>query len=265
MITVRLIHIFEGPRHERLRTLWEIIAEYAKDKIRLKWFRNPNEWDHSESLNRIWLEEQTESDDRLIITEHDFLPDLNYDDWLLQADFADPEIAVAAACYSKRRPGTRQLHNYTETVGPWFMSFDKTRCPGRLEFRGRIDPAGELAHQIHDHEHSVMLYPGADPYPIHVGVEYIFGTHLFWSRHYNDSLAARVSGYSVREIVTKHDRYVASWIKHQPPDFQKLVAKRFGSDISASSSEYTDARSIYGGSSGRLSSSAVEEVQLYRS
>jgi len=182
VITVRIIRIFEGPRHDLLRSIWNVIAEYAQDKMVLKWFPNTAGWDHTECLNRIWTEEQDDPSGRLVITEHDFLPDLNYDDWLLQKDLEISDVALAGACYSKRAPGTRCLTNFQDVVGPWFMSFDKTKCPGQLEFRGRLDPAGEISKQID----SCMLYPGHDPYPLHVGVEYVFGTHLFWSRHYND-------------------------------------------------------------------------------
>lgn len=261
MITVRIINVFEGFRHARLRSIWEVVAEYAQTALKLKWFRNTGGWDHAECLNRIWSEEQTDLAGRLVITEHDFLPDLNYDDWLLQMDLDQPDIAVAGACYSKRG-GNRQLHNYPEVVGPWFMSFDKTKCPGRLEFRGRVDPAGELTTQLHEAGYDLMLYPGTDPYPLHIGVEYAFGTHLFWSRHYNDPPATRVSGYSVDEILTKHDRCVASWIRQQPQSFQKLLASRLGSSILESSCEYIDARSIFGESSDRCDSSLIEEVPL---
>ena len=40
MITVRIIRIFEGPRHDLLRSIWECIAEYCQEKMVLKWFEN---------------------------------------------------------------------------------------------------------------------------------------------------------------------------------------------------------------------------------
>ena len=259
MITVRIIRVFDGPRHDLLRSLWECIAEYARDQMILKWFPNDRGWDHTECLNRIWTEEQQSPSSRLLITEHDFLPDLNYDDWLLQKDLKAPDVALAAACYSKRAPGTRTLANFRDIVGPWLMSFDKTKCPGHLEFRGRLDPGGALCSQLLKVNQCAILYPGHDPYPLHVGVEYAFGTHLFWSRHYNDPPETRVSGYNVGEILIKHDRCVYSWILQQPQEFQALLVKRLGSTILESSSEYIAARSIYTVSPGKFNSSAIVE------
>lgn len=259
MIKVRIIRVFDGPRHTLLRDLWDCIAEYAQDRMILEWFPNSGRWDHSECLNRIWTEEQADPTGRLVITEHDFLPDLNYDDWLLQKDLAQPDVALAGSCYAKRAPGRRTLRNFRDVAGPWFMSFDKTKCPGRLEFRGRIDPGSDLGPQFAEVNQCFMLYPGHDPYPLHVGVEYAFGTHLFWSRHYNDPSEARVSGYSIGEILTKHDRCVHSWIRQQPQKFQQLLVKRLGSTILESSCEYIAARDIYGVSSNSSNSSQIKE------
>ena len=68
MITLRIIRVFEGPRHDLLRSIWECVAEYCQEKMILKWFVNSDGWDHAECLNRIWAEEQADPTGRLVIT-----------------------------------------------------------------------------------------------------------------------------------------------------------------------------------------------------
>lgn len=264
-VEVHIIRVFEGPRHDRLRAIWDVISEFAADRLRLRWFANPNgRLRHAECLNKIWADSRPNAPDRMVITEADFLPCLSYDDWLLQRDLdEDPEVALAGVAYAKRKPGTRRFLNYMRNPGAWFMSFARSRCPAALDFDCPTDPAVELLDQLPDA--SAVLYPGHDAYPLHVGAEYVFGTHLFWSRHLHDDPRLRVSGYSLAEIQVKHDRAVDSWIKQQPQKFQNLLTDRLGSDILGSCSEYIDARSIFEGSSGKFDSSDIETVPVSRS
>lgn len=259
-----MIRVFEGPRHDRLRAIWETIAEYEADTIRLRWFPNDQaRLRHAECLNEIWRQCQsnpvcaavteTGTAGRIILTEHDWLPDLNYPDRWLQADLDEqPDVAMAGVCYAKRTSGTRALINYTDAPGAWFMSFDRERAPAELDFDNQVDPATEILHEMRG-----ILYPGLDPYPKHVGAEYVHGTHLFWSLHLHDDANLRVSGYRLGEIQTKHDQAVASWIRQQPQAFQELLEKRLGLSTWASSFEYIDARSIFAESFDKLSSSVA--------
>ncbi len=266
MIAVRLIRIFEGPRHDRLYNLWDAIAEYLQNKMILRWFNNSGGLDHAGALHAIWSEELEFDENRLVITEHDFLPDLGNPDWMLQEDLDEnPDIAIAGACYGKRQPGTKALKNWQRTLGAWFMSFDKSKCPDFLKFRGAVDPCTDLVHHLEASGMNVMLYPGLDPYPKHVGVEYQFGTHLFWSRHLHDDPNLRVSGFRLREIQTKHDEAVTSWIIDQPQDFQDLLQSRFGSDILGSSFEYINARRFFEGFRNSSGSYRTKTVPLYPS
>ncbi len=261
MIAVRITKLFDGPRHERLYNIWEAIAEYCQEYMVLRWYNNLKGLNHASALNAIWQEEREFDQTRLILTEHDFLPDLTYNDWLLQKDFDDtPNIGAIGPSYAKRKSGSHILKNFENVMGAWFLSLDKERCPETINFHGRVDPCTDLIKYLSAYGVQCVTYFGEDPHPLHFGVEYPFGTHLFWSRHYNDDPNIRLSGISLRESLTKHDRTVTSWIVQQPQNFQTLLSKRFGSGILGSSSEYIDARSFFyelGGKSENLNSVAL--------
>jgi hypothetical protein len=243
-VAVRIIKIFEGPRHERLYNIWEAIAEWNQREMVLRWYSNHQGLRHAPAFEAMWQEEREFDEDRVVFTEADWLPDLKHPDWLLQGVFdRKPTVGVAACMYAKRKPGTRQLVQFKDSPGGWFLSMDKRRLPAVMEFEGRVDPCTDLALFLNAQGIDVALTKGVDAYPMHVGVEYAHGTHLFWSRHLHDPRGTRVSGYAVTEIQRKHDEAVSQWIRHQPLGFQELLERRFGSSILGSCSESTDARS----------------------
>ena len=229
-IDVHLIRVFEGPRHETLYKLWDTVAEFYAEEIRVIWFANPEcRLEHADCLNRIWVESQDRDSTRMIITEADFLPNLSNTDRWLQAPLDDKRsIAFAGAMYANREAGTRAVRHFSGLPAAWFLSFAKERCPKILDFRGPPDPATRLPDQFEDGQ-GARLYKGLDEYPRFLSLTYPFGTHLFWSRHLNDDPTLRVSGFSCHEIQTKHDRRVRKWLLDQPKAFRKLVEDRHGS------------------------------------
>lgn len=226
LVDVRLIRVFEGLRHDRLRLIWDVIAEYCSNSIRLKWFENSRgQLRHAECLNHMWRESLDGPANRVVFTEADFLPNLHSSDWLLQEDLAEPDVAFSGVCYAKRAPGSRKVVNFKDVAGAWFLSFDLTRCPTDFDFDGPMDPATTLISQLKTSS-TALLYPGTDCYPEHHGLAYCFGIHAFWSRHLHDPPETRVSGYRVGELQKKHDNLVHSWIASQPLDFIELLMKR---------------------------------------
>ena len=234
-IDVHLVRAFEGPRHDTLYKIWDAVAEFCAAEIRVLWYANSKGLCHADCLNRIWVEGQDRESTRMILTEADFLPNLiNTDRWLQAPLDNDRNVAFAGAQYFTRAAGTRKLVYRSGLPGAWFLSFDKRRCPKSLNFHGRPDPANDLPGQFPDDDTKMLLIKALDEYPRFLSVSYPFGTHLFWSRHLNDDPRGRVSGFSVHEIQTKHDRRVRKWLHDQPAKFRRLFKDRHGSMRSGS-------------------------------
>jgi hypothetical protein len=245
-ITIRLIRAFDGPRHQRLRDIWTAIAEYIAPHISVRWYANEKGLRHAQAFDVMWREEEEFNNQIVLFTEEDFLPDLTMGrrNWTGLSSFQDEKQAAAGVMYCTRSPKSREVLQYGDKAGGWFICIDKTKFPGprHFSFEGTPDPANQLRPHLRDFGWTVSLLAGNDGYPHHFGMEYPYGTHLFWSRHYHDDPNIRVSGFKLGDIQWKVDWRIPQWIAEQPEEFQKLLVGRFGSGILGSCSEYIDLR-----------------------
>lgn len=244
--SIRLIRAFDGPRHKRLRDIWTAIAEYIKEDAIVRWYCNDKGYSHAQCFDKMWHEEQ-EFDNRLVLfTEEDFLPDLEVpiEKWCGLTSFRTDEQAAVAVNYCTRNSRSLGIVHREGMAGGWFICIDKDAFPGpqHISFQGDPDPGNQLQDHLRHFGKTILLVPGKDGYPHHYGVEYPYGTHLFWSRHYHDDPTLRVSGFNLGEIQRKVDWRISAWIFEQPQAFQRLLAERFGSSILGSCSDYIDLR-----------------------
>lgn len=246
-MVIRLIRIFNGPRHIRLRNIWEAIAEYIAPEISVRWYCNDKGLSHGQAFDAIWREEQEFDNKVVLFTEEDFLPDLAVGpaNWLGLTSFKGENQAAVGTMYCTRSPKSRDVFQQGDVCGGWFICIDKELFPGpgHISFLGNPDPANQLRPHLKHFGYTISLVPGDDGYPHHYGIEYPYGTHLMWSRHYHDDPNMRVSGFKLGAIQKKVDWRISAWIAEQPGDFQELLVERFGSGILGSCSEYIDLRS----------------------
>lgn len=205
MINVHLIRAFEGPRHARLERIWKIIAEIYADRATVWVHDNLTEKKpHATMLEAIWQDVIRQEQEDVIITEFDFLPAPG---WL------DPRGESECAEYCTRDPYSRTLQQHG-LAAPWWMHFvhllpsTRSDLSGGFQSGGRFnDPCGELLPAARRAGCSIRLLSGVDGYPVSYGVSYPGrGTHLFWSRHYNDPPVGIIAGVLLGEMQRKVDR-----------------------------------------------------------
>jgi len=201
MITFHLIKCFEGPRHDRLRAIWNKLAYQHRDRMGLVWWENPGaQLQHQHCLALIWEGIQELPGRYHVITEHDFLPG--------PGGLDPPRAPIEAAEYVTRTPdGKQTAHGYP---GAWWLGFDleaihRDRLPVNLAAGGPCnDPANLLE--------GATLLANRDPWPDSYGtVVGDKGEHLFWSRHYNDPVWARPAGFNLGDILEKVDSRIAAY------------------------------------------------------
>lgn len=219
--------VFIGPRHDRLRAIWDTIADYAKDDIRLQWIENRGcHLSHADCFNLAWDRNYLAPGIYLLLTEADFLPDLRQQPkvWTGRTYLGDYDALGVEYC--TRTAGTYVL-NRKGVPGGWFILLNKPLCPSELDFHGTPDPGNQLAEKL-----NIKLLKGCDAYPQHHGIKYArIGDHLFWSRHLHDDPKRTVSGFLLEKIQATHDRFVTHWISKMPAAFTELLATNYGKDI----------------------------------
>jgi hypothetical protein len=232
VLTIRLIRCFDGWRNERLHALWDGIAEYER-AVRVKWFPNPDaRLRHAQCFNEMWAAEQSCANRYVVFTEADWLPKLilPVDGWTAKT-FLGPSDCMVGCNYVTRDAGTKRLRHYQASAGGWFFCIDKRRAAPILDFEGDPDPGNEIPDQLEEYGCEGLFVDGEDCYPNHYGVEWPWGTHLFWTRHLHDDPARRISGFSMREVQVGHDRAVDEWLERQPDEYKQVLRHRFGPDI----------------------------------
>ncbi len=208
--TVWTIRAWEGPLHDYLRRCWERVKELTPEVI----FKQvPSEGNnHAQNLNKIWELHRENGPDWMsqfcVITEEDFLPDpraVKEGRWMVPPLFMiKPAMAVKFA----QRVPTGAVMQF-QFPGAWWMIFDLEQYSGPLNFEGARDPATELVDQVPG---GVDLVRGVDDSLGSLGLEYPgIGTHLFWSRHYNDPPDKVVAGFKVGEIVERTKAAIKEW------------------------------------------------------
>lgn len=231
MLNVHLTRAFTGSRHMRLETLWDAVAEYWKDIIRIHVHANPSaRFSHAQMFRRMWVEEWECDDQYCLFTEFDFLPNLyepgSYTPaplFLVASWQNDSPVCALGATYATRKVSSRALQLHDEMMGGWWVMLDKEVCPRNLQFDGTPDPCNQMAERLG----AVGLEDGEDCYPAHYGIEYSFGTHLFWSRHLHDPDTARIAGFDIGDVQRKHDAAVDAWIAEAPKAFRQLLKEKY--------------------------------------
>lgn len=220
-IEVHMIDVFQGPRHTRLRQLWEAIFEHEQEWVVPRIFHNTEGLSHAACYERMWRVPIT-SDLRLF-TEFDFLPDLRrrQGGWT-GVEYIKHHQALALP-YQTRHPQTKHLVRHRGKAAAWFVLLRPARIDCDLRFEGTPDPCNQLGDFIDVR----VMPPGNDCWPIHFGIQYPFGVHLFWSRHLHDPPNRIVSGCNLGEIQRKHDYAVTRWIGEQPLSYQDLLKEKY--------------------------------------
>lgn len=222
-VTVRIARAFDGPRHRRLEAIWDTIAEYARDRIVLRW--EPNTRDrvsHADIFNRMWRKDRRGPNRYVLLTESDFLPDLN-GHWLPLTELTYFDADALGVPYLTRNPSTLTLRVYETRVGGWWVLIDKSRAPASLDFDGDPDPCNQLGEQMKVR----FARPTCDARPRHYGVRYPdLGDHLFWSRHYHDNPERTIAGVNLGDMQHRVDQAITAWIWRQPKRFTDLLRKR---------------------------------------
>lgn len=226
-VNVNLIRAFDGPRHANLEFLWDLVAEHCQKDIRLHVLANPSaRLRHSQCLNEIWNTERNRPERYALLTEFDFLP---YFGGFLPLDRLTPKAPILACNYATRDPQTLKLAEH-DCAGAWYVLIDKENAPKDLDFTDGgpgNDPAGNLIKRLRiDHEKTGTLVAGRDCLPLHYGLSYPMGVHLFWSRHLHDNPNTVVAGCKLGDIQIGHDLAVRNWVRGSPAAFQRLMTKR---------------------------------------
>lgn len=228
-MTIRIAKPFQGPRHDRLYAIWEAIAEYWQDFLRVGFSLNPDaRWSHAQMYNKMWAEEIQQPEEYVILTEHDFLPNLRSPEWyefpedvFEQLDDCHDQLFAALACeYATRNPATARL-KFRDMAAGWWILLCKERFNDLIDFTGCPDPANQLEESVG----GVYTCQGEDAYPEHYGIEYPYGEHLFWSRHLHDDPRRVVSGFSLGDIQLKHDAAVRRYVEEAPEEFQEILKR----------------------------------------
>lgn len=214
-VNVNLIRAFEGPRHTKLEGLWDCVAEYLSRDVRLHVLSNLGaRLCHADCLNEMWDAERARPERYAIFTEYDFLPNLR--GWFTPLGDATPLLGVE---YATRSPLTKRLEHHG-IPGAWYLLVDKERVK-ELDFTAG-GPFNDPANQIQ----GVRLMPGTDCYPLHYGISYPTGTHLFWSRHLHDDPDGSAAGFKLGDIQRGHDAAVEAWVRQAPGAFRYIARRR---------------------------------------
>ena len=191
---IRLVYtrVFEGTLHERLYDIWDAWAS-RHPEVEVIQQLNDTGKNHQEMLEEIW-DDHHEGCDILIMTEHDFIPAETLVDEVTTRMKSNCATLVE---YCTRNPQDLSLIRHPVSGG-WFMAFRPAFFGSRPDFGGK-DPGNNLDATIFSQTGSSWyILPGVND---KLGISYPrLGTHLFWSRHINDSPQSYAAGFSIREI-----------------------------------------------------------------
>lgn len=192
-LRIRVLRVpsWDGPRNSRCYELWE------RNHWPFEWLYNDS-GSHAQGYVQAWIEERSRPERYLLLTEADFLPDVNF-----KAKYI-PELlqghAICAPKYHTRNPVDNSMIVEHDRAGGWFVLLDKALISGLPKFHSQPDPCNDLP-QYHD----CRLLDPADAYPEHFGAKYGPGVHLFWSRHY-DGPELTAAGFDLTKVRAGVDR-----------------------------------------------------------
>lgn len=230
---IRQIRCFDGPIHDVLHAIWDVIAEAIAPAAVLDVFRNPDATlSHAQCLQRIHAEE-SEMDSRFwAFMEHDFLPELE-EDWLFAEYLVRHGPAFTGVMYATRGKdiSSGPLFQYSDMAGGWFFLWRKDVMPARIAYHGHPDPCNQLPEQLAGKGLASQIFPG-QPADDSFAIRYPFGVHLFFSRHYNEPPATPICGVPAGRIQATTRQEIARWFCRQPRKFHRLFLQRFPSGVS---------------------------------
>ena len=206
-VSINLINVFRGFRHDRLRASWNGWAYRHRDEFNLYWWKNPGFFSHEESLRAMWDDELRRPERFTIITEADFLPGSAFN----LSHLCTPERPIVAAEYCKRNPETLDLIHF-DCPAPWYLLIDKHHAPA-LTFDS-APPGNDPANALCARER-IWFLPQKDTLPRHYGTSMASGEHLFWSRHLHDGPELVIAGVKLGDMQKAHDRAVKVWKAEQ--------------------------------------------------
>lgn len=186
-----------SPTHARLRQCWEYVR---RQHPHIEFVEQPAEGrSHAENMELLYARAR-ERGDLVLLTELDFLPELD-SDWFPEP----PEEGVLGVRYAQRTP-LGNVYQFRSIPGAWWLLIQPEKVPRRLQFGGSRDPCTELTNCARE------LQEGR-PDPLgSLGLYYEGrGTHLFWSRHYGDPPNRTVAGFLVRDIVERSNAAIDEW------------------------------------------------------
>lgn len=228
-VNVLMLRAFDGPRHTRLRAIWDVLAEHNKKAWRLCRFEARSRT-HAQGLNAMWEEELRRPERFAVITEEDFLPDWER---FIPLDLLCPKRPIFCAEYATRDPSTLKLAHH-RIPGAWYVLIDKHRVgPLSFDCSGPFnDPANGLVSYVQKaYNVETLLIKGKDCMPDHYGISYPTGAHLFWSRHYNDPPDLRPAGFDLGDIQRRHDEAVTKYLEEAPAAFKALWKARHATPV----------------------------------
>jgi hypothetical protein len=203
---------WRGPRHTRLRRIWDAYLLYSKEKFRQQIFLNPHfTWAAAESCRMAWLKEKRLPNRYAIFTEFDFLPD--FENFMCPEDFDERGLLASESVFGVGGPNAKGLgHAVT-----WYVFVDKQRCK-HIDFTiGGLnnDPGANM---------DAKLYLAEPGYPEYYGARIKTGTHLYWQRHLEDPKDMIVGEERMRlgDMQEKHDRFVNKWLRLSPHEFKEI-------------------------------------------
>lgn len=203
-VRVCLIDAFDGPRHDRLRLIWKYFAEDVRGRANVVVYPNKGiPLRHGQMLEKIWGERKRWAERFVIFTEFDFLPSKTQ--FFVPLDEITPNEPIIAAEYVTRCPDTLKLQHHGK-AGAWYIGIDRKHVHD-LTFDHQPDPANNVP--------SPKLLTNRDGRPEHYGTELLPGSHLFFSRHYNDTEDMRIAGLSLFDILRGVDRRISNYIKNE--------------------------------------------------
>lgn len=172
---------FPDDRNAKLREIWR-----QRD---VELFENfgPGRMSHADAFNEMSFQARQDSRRYVLLAELDFLPAYDDED-LAPVDSLTPKFPIQACSYATRDPGTLKATQYT-FPGGWYALYDKNYVAyASFSPGGNFNDPGNLLdiYVKNTYNCRVKLLSGKDCYPAHYGISYRPGTHLFWSKHYQD-------------------------------------------------------------------------------
>lgn len=230
-LNINYIRFGEGLMNRLLHRLWHKIGEIYQAQIAVHVFPNTGALDHATALQLMWMRELRRPERWAVLTEHDFLPSIKaIQRARLGAAHSDIGLVWTPYFIRDSRPPFPLIK--TEYTTPWFLLIDKEKVQ-HLDF----SPGGE-----YNDPGNLLLDYLRENYPLvetghifcrdglknrktpHFGVDTSAGTHLYWSRHYNDPPDTELMpDLTVKMVLSGVIRRTATWAAYNHEELLRVV------------------------------------------